>query len=59
MPNMPPWNTRTFNRSNATSATVMPSTATMSRSLWPAICRNGTSTSAPIVAGAPRLKPAM
>ena len=59
MPNMPPWNTLTFSQSRATSATVMPSTATISRFPCPAICKNGTRISAPMEAGAPMTKPAM
>ena len=58
IPNIPPWNTSTFSRSSATSVTVMPSTARISRVLCPAICINGTSTSAPMEPGAPMQKPA-
>ena len=58
MPNIPPWKTSTFSRSSATSATVIPSTAAISRPLFPAICRKGTSTSAPMEPGAPMMNPA-
>ena len=49
----------TLSRSNATSDTVMLSTATTSRLPWPAICRKGTRISAPMDAGVPTTNPAM
>ena len=58
MPNMPPWKRNTLTRSSATSATVMPSTAAISRPLCPAICRKGTRISAPMDPGAPMMNPA-
>ena len=58
MPNIPPWKTRTFRRSSATSAAVMLSTAAIRRPLCPAICMNGTRISAPIEPGAPMMNPA-